>query len=220
MKIIFISGLGYDHRIFNKLSFNEFEVVYLDWIEPNLNEDMKEYAARLGSSLSKINDSVILVGHSFGGLIAQEIASIHKIEEVILLSSIVSRREMPLWIRTIKPCGLHRLPIRKWSSNSVGFWGKLHGFDTKEKKDLFRNMVNRYSDHYFQWALRELSLWKGAEVPETTKLFQINGTRDRTFPIKNIEKPDYIIENGSHIFTLEVPGILSALIKNEVQQWV
>ncbi|MEX0965815.1 MAG: hypothetical protein WD077_01145 [Bacteroidia bacterium] len=39
-------------------------------------------------------------------------------------------------------------------------------------------------------------------------------------PYKKIEKPDYIIEKGSHIFMLEVPDILSELIKNEAQRWV
>jgi len=218
VKLILIPGLGYDHRIFEKLSLDELDVEYLDWIEPEKNERIKDYANRLFLSCQLMDNNLTIVGHSFGGIIAQEIAAIHKIKKVILLSSIVSRREFPIWLKICKALSLHKLPIRKLSSFSVKIWGQYHGFDTAERIILFKSMVNKYSDHYFYWAVKELSEWKGVTFSGSTEIFQIHGTKDLTFPIKRIQNPNYIVENGNHVFMLDQPDISNRIIKNEAQQ--
>ena len=79
MKIYFIPGLGFDRRIFQNLELVSADIEYIDWIEPiSLNENIKAYATRLATQIDHHSDGTILIGHSFGGVISQEIAQIKK----------------------------------------------------------------------------------------------------------------------------------------------
>jgi hypothetical protein len=40
MKIFLIPGLGFDFRIFQNIDFEDFEVEYINWIEPKLEESL------------------------------------------------------------------------------------------------------------------------------------------------------------------------------------
>ena len=76
MDIYLISGLGADRTIFRNLTFSDAtNIHYLDWITPNANESLKSYALRMAET---INQSVpfALVGLSFGGMLATEIANV------------------------------------------------------------------------------------------------------------------------------------------------
>ncbi|MEP0264308.1 alpha/beta hydrolase [Dokdonia sp.] len=200
MKIIFIPGLGYDHRIFKSLELSYPMIAYLDWIDPKKGEHIHAYAQRLFSKIKDDAQDIVLIGHSLGGIVAQEIASVHKIHKVILLSSITSRKEMPFSFRIAKPLRLDLFFTKEISIHTINYWGKSHGFETKSDKQLFKDMVGLQSNRYLQWALRELSSWHAPKLPNTTQLIQIHGTRDKTFPIKHINHPDIIIEQGTHIF--------------------
>lgn len=214
-RLVFIPGLGYDHRIFDRLSLNDFERSYINWIEPLADESIEDYATRLYRPMAKKEESVVLIGHSFGGILSQEIARIYKIEKVILLSSIRSGNELPLWIKALNPFQLYRLPILKWSKQTIGIWGKNHGFETNEKQSLFRSMVNGYSPQYFRWALKTLSRWRRKEL-DNSPCFQIHGTKDKTFPFSKLIRPDVVIENGSHVFMMEQDKLTTEWIRNEL----
>lgn len=200
MTIVFIPGLGYDHRIFKSLEITYPTIAYLDWIDPEKGERIHDYAQRLFSKIKDDTQDIVLIGHSLGGIVAQEIASVHKIHKVILLSSITSRKEMPFSFRIIKSLRLDLLFTKEISINTIRFWGKSHGFETKSDKQFFKNMVGFQSNKNLQWALRELSSWHAPKLLNRVQLTQIHGTRDKTFPIKYIASPDIIMEEGTHIF--------------------
>ncbi|MGB0789747.1 MAG: alpha/beta hydrolase, partial [Marinirhabdus sp.] len=136
---------------------------------------------------------------------------------IILISSIKSRKELPLFFKLVKPLKLSTLFTKKLCTKTVKYWGKNHGFETKSEKDLFKSMVGKHTNFYLQWALRELSSWHGPKISPQTKIVHIHGTNDRTLPYKLVSKPDFTIENGSHICVLKKPEKISALIKNILQ---
>ena len=72
MKILAISGLGADERIFNYLTLDH-EIVPIKWIAPSKKETIIAYSKRLiqENNILEENDYAIL-GVSFGGLIAVE----------------------------------------------------------------------------------------------------------------------------------------------------
>jgi len=70
--IYILSGLGVDRRVFNKMNFKGLNLTYLDWIAPLPTESISCYALRLSAKIT--TERPILIGLSFGGMIAMEIA--------------------------------------------------------------------------------------------------------------------------------------------------
>ncbi len=216
MRLIFIPGLGYDQRIFRNLKLPNFKVQYLNWIEPLAKESISDYAQRLYNPIKTSSDKTILIGHSLGGIVAQEIACKNNIDKIILISSIKSRKELPLYFKIVAPLRLHKFFTNELCLKTVKYWGKGHGFDTDERKDLFKSMVGNQSNTYLQWALKALSTWQTPSIPALTDIFHIHGTNDKTLPYRLVEHPDFTIVNGSHICVLKRSEVIAELIKKIV----
>ncbi|WP_046759114.1 alpha/beta hydrolase [Kordia jejudonensis] len=216
MRIILIPGLGYDDRIFHKLQLTNIEIEYLNWIEPLKNEHIHDYAQRLFATAKPSSQKTILIGHSLGGVVSQEIASVHQIEKVILISSITARKEIPWTFKIVKPLRLDRFFTKTICVKSIPFWGKSHGFNTETTK-LFKSMIQKQTNSYLQWALRALSTWKAPKIPATTKIIRIHGTNDKTLPYKLVSTPELIIENGSHIAVITEAEKISEFLQKNIQ---
>ena len=217
MKIYLIPGLGYTNKIFEKLNLSGFDIKFMNWIEPKKNESFNNYAKRLYNKEISKNEPVVLIGHSLGGMIAQEIATIAKIDKIILISSAKRRNEIPFFFRMVKPLRIHKLFTKEMSIRTIKYWGKSHGFTNKSEISLFKDMVGSQTNNYLQWALKSLSKWKEPTLPKTTELFQIHGTNDKTLPINWKQKPDKIIKNGSHIMVYKRPKLISEIIIEELK---
>jgi pimeloyl-ACP methyl ester carboxylesterase len=212
MKVYLIPGLGYDHRIFSNLDLKGLSHQFINWIEPVKDESMHEYATRLFRDIPTNDEEVVLIGHSLGGIVAQEIASEMNIKQIILLSSIKSRKELPLFFKILKPLKLYKLFRKEMVIKTIKYWGTKHGFISSSEKDLFRSMVGSQTNNYLQWALKVLSGWRPGSTPLQTKIIQIHGNKDLTFPIKLIKSPNEVIENGSHVMVYTQPTMISELI--------
>ena len=108
MKAYFISGLGADKKAFRRIKLpSGYEPVYLDWIPPQKNESLTNYARRF-SSLIKNDDAFILIGLSFGGMLASEIARLRRPMKTIIISSLASSSELPWYFKQAGKIGLHK----------------------------------------------------------------------------------------------------------------
>ncbi len=214
MKIILIPGLGYDCRIFENLDLSGFDVEHLNWIAPKTNEKIHAYSQRLFSTLKNTSEKVILIGHSLGGIVSQEIANVHNIEKIILISSIKSRKELPFSFKLVKPLRLDIFFTKRICIKTVKFWGKSHGFETDTEQHLFKSMLENQTNRYLQWALRELSSWHEPTIPSHTEIVHIHGNNDKTLPYKLVHKTDFTIENGTHICVLKKASEITKLIQN------
>lgn len=212
MKIYFIPGLGFDRRIFEKLEFNRIPTGHIQWLEPEVNESFKNYTKRLASSIEDRYDDIVLVGHSFGGLISQEIARYKKIDKVILLSSIQSRMELPFHFKIVHPLNLQRFFSKEFTLRTFPFWSKQHGYVSREEQNLFKDMIAKNSNTYLKWALKELSKWDSPAIPKATEVYQIHGAKDKTFPAKLIKNADYLIPDAGHFMVYKQPKIISDII--------
>lgn len=216
MKVCLIPGLGYDNRIFDRLDLNAYDILKLNWIDPKPKENIQDYARRLFSEINISNEKIIFIGHSLGGIIAQEIAQFYPVEKIILISSIKSRSELSINFKLIKPLRLDLFFTKEICLRTIKFWGKSHGFTTEADKSLFKSMVSVHSNNYLQWALRALSSWEAPTHSNKTQIVHIHGTNDKTLPYRLIKNPDFTIENGSHICVLNRPRKMSEIIKNTI----
>src|SRR6266487_4519719 len=95
MKVYFISGLAADKRVFKHIQLPPgFEAVHLDWISPQKDESLANYALRLADNINR-NEPFALVGLSFGGMLATEIAKRYHPAATILISSVPVSTQLP-----------------------------------------------------------------------------------------------------------------------------
>jgi len=211
-KIYLLPGFALDPDIFNKLELFG-ELVYLSWLEPKQDEPLEGYAARI---ISKYNilpgPDTVLIGHSFGGMMVQTIASLLEVGTLILIASVKSADEKPLSFKMIPA-----LPYQRWFSKamvtqSVGIWGRFHGYNTPEKITAFQEMVNNKTDYYMQWSLQQILDWEAPQF--SAQLVHIHGDQDKTFYINRI-KNSIVIPGGHHLLPLQKPKEVSEII-NEI----
>ncbi len=207
-KIYCISGLGSDEKIFVRIKVDGYQLVYIAWLPPERNEPIEVYAKRMSESITEENP--LLMGLSFGGMMAIEIAKIVPVEKLILLSSVKSRKELPLWMRF---CGTFRLnktmPMRPYR-----FLEPLENYNMGVTNEEEKQMVARYrksvDPDYLTWAINAVVNWKNTWQPQ--HLFHIHGDADRIFPIRNM-KADYIVKGGGHFMVYNKASEINAFLQ-------
>ena len=110
--IYLISGLGADARVFGELDLPGYEWKHLDWIEPVPGESLASYAYRLSGPIRDLNP--VIIGVSFGGMVAAEMAVQRNWSRVLLIATVRCRSELPRYYRLAGFIRLHRLLPVKW----------------------------------------------------------------------------------------------------------
>lgn len=73
-ELYIFSGLGADERVFQKLDFFGFTTIFIKWVVPQEKETIEDYATRILNQITTTKP--ILIGLSFGGIIAVEVAKL------------------------------------------------------------------------------------------------------------------------------------------------
>ena len=209
MTLYFISGLGADRRLFRNLQLPAcVNVRHLDWIQPQPGESLPSYGLRLADAIDK-TEPFGLVGLSFGGMLAAEIAKVHPAAICILISSAARPAELPAFYRLLGKLRVNRLvPLKMYKEpNVLMFW--YFGAKTKEEKDLLRGIVRDSDPVFVQWAVDSILRWKNETLPEG--LFRIHGTADRVIPIRNVTA-QHAIPKGSHLIVYSQAAAVSRAI--------
>ncbi|HOX83496.1 MAG TPA: alpha/beta hydrolase, partial [Chryseolinea sp.] len=175
-----LSGLGADKRVFNFLDFGNHNIHHIVWIRPLENESLSEYAKRLCNEISC--PYPILIGVSFGGIVAMEMGKFIKTEKIILISSARTRKDIPLRFKLTGKLKLHKTipPSFKVRNNPVQSW--LFGVKTTSEKELLTSILLDTDPYFLRWAIDKLVCWKNEDLLENVK--QIHGTKDKILPFK------------------------------------
>jgi pimeloyl-ACP methyl ester carboxylesterase len=213
-KAIYIfSGLGADERAFQFINFFEHKPVFINWIAPLRNESIESYAARIALKITEPNP--VLIGLSFGGIMAVEVARIIKPEKVILISSVQSKNEIPFIYRLAGMLRLHRImpAVLMRKANFITYW--LFGIKSNAEKKILTAILKDTDPVFLGWAIDKILSWKNES--RTRNLFKVHGTKDRLFPF--YKNADVIISGGGHFMVLnkaeEVSRVLQEEIKNK-----
>ncbi|RYD51785.1 MAG: alpha/beta hydrolase [Sphingobacteriales bacterium] len=208
--IYVLSGLGADERVFQKLHFG-VPVTFVKWEVPEQAESIQAYAARIAANIPVTRP--ILVGLSFGGVVAIEIAKHIPVEKLMLIASVKTREELPFYYRLIGLLNLHRLvPATLLKpSNRITNWA--FGAESIADKKLLKQILADTSPQFLKWAINQLLHWKNHIVPPN--VLHIHGTSDRILPIASVDC-DFVIEGGGHLMTLTKPEALSELLRQHL----
>lgn len=202
------SGLGADHRAFDALEFPG-KTKHVDWIPALPNEPIAGYAKRLATQISE--PYPVLVGLSFGGMMATEVARHVTTERLILISSAKSRAEIPPYYQWVGRLRLQRFmpdsQIRK--ANRMLFW--LFGAKTLQERDLLNAILHDTDPAFFRWATTSIGTWRGQAPPHNT--VHIHGTADRILPFRYVNA-DYAIHGGTHFMAVNRAKEINKLIKH------
>ena len=214
MKAYFISGLGADKKAFQKIKLPAaYEPVYLDWIPPQKNESLCNYARRF-SSLIKNDDAFILIGLSFGGMLASEIARLRMPMKTIIISSLASSNELPWYFKQAGKIGLHKaVPMTFLKAGTV--IKNIMGVASKEDKAIIYNYAKTADPDMVRWSLNAIVNWdQPARLPG---IVHLHGSKDRMLPIKYTH-PDFVIKGGGHLMIFnkadEVNKILNEVLSS------
>lgn len=207
-EIYIFSGLGADERVFQRLDFSDFSPVFIKWIIPKEKETIESYATRILDQISTTKPT--LLGLSFGGLMAIEVAKQIETEKIILISSAKTIKEIPFYYRLAGQLGLHKLlPTRLLkSSNFVTNWF-FGASSTADKKILKQTLIDT-DPNFLKWAIDRVVKW--TNLIQIQNIFHIHGTSDRILPLSFVT-PNLIIENGGHLMTLNKADELNKILR-------
>ncbi|MBL7704140.1 MAG: alpha/beta hydrolase [Taibaiella sp.] len=212
-KIYVFSGLGVDHRVFADIDFGNFEVIHIPWLQPQAKETIAAYATRLAALIT--DHYPILIGLSFGGIIAREIARIIPCKQIILIASAKNRWELPPVYRVIGISRLHHLIPGFLFTYSGRLTQWFFGVKTKDQKKLLAIILKETNPVFRSWAINALLTWSGKDhAPGNT--VSIHGSKDRLIPIRNIAA-DFTLPGAGHFLTVthaqEVSEHLQLILK-------
>lgn len=211
--VYFLSGLGADKRVFDKLTLDpRIPVKHIEWINPAKKETLRNYAIRLMAQMDTTRPFQ-LVGLSFGGIIASEIADIAHPEKIIIISSTATGVPVSSFYRGLLKVLLASplaVPLLKSPNFLVN---RYFGADTPELKTMLKSILHDTNGKFLKWALLGMSTWtRPLKVPE---LYHIHGTADKLIPIKLV-KPDTLIDNGGHLMVYAQHAEISEILNKEL----
>lgn len=207
-KVYFISGLGADKRAFTFLDLSFCEPVFIEWIKPLQNESLQQYAIRLKEQIK--DPAPVIIGVSFGGMLATEIAKSDATAKVIIISSNKVKKEFPRMLLIGK-----YIPAYKWVPSTLlkkaGMFRRMFFGPIGEKqKKIFHQILKDTDTDFTKWAVYSILHWDNTTIPEN--ITHIHGTSDKLLPYRYV-KADFTIDKGTHLMVMNRPEEISNLLK-------
>ncbi|MCV6631414.1 MAG: alpha/beta hydrolase [Flavobacteriaceae bacterium] len=197
--IYLVPGMAANASIFDNLVLDnkQFELYKLEWFVPEPKMSMREYALKLLENVK--DESPVLLGVSFGGVVVQEMAKYCNPQKVILVSSIKTKSELPPKMRFAAMTNIHKLLPTRLISNVELLAKYALGEKIKSRLDLYKTYLSVNDPEYLNWAIDKMMHYDNKEV--LSNCVHIHGDKDPVFPIKYI-KDCVVVENGTHIMIL------------------
>jgi pimeloyl-ACP methyl ester carboxylesterase len=208
MTIYGISGLGADERVFQSLTLSQ-KIQPVHWIPPKAGETIESYASRLTEQIK--DDNFILIGVSFGGLVAVEIGKIKKPRLTILVSSAETADDLKLAYKIIGRSGIIKfIPSFLFNpSKPLMYWL----FGAKNKK-LLKDILNDTDLEFSKWAIIKLTQWSNQE--KVQNLVKIHGTKDKLISYrKSVETVQ--VKDGQHFMIVDKAKEISLIIEEKIK---
>ena len=198
--VYFLPGLAANASIFKniKLDTDRFEMYFLEWMIPFEEESISDYALRFCSKVNHPN--AVLVGVSFGGIIAQEMNLVHNFRKIVIISSVKTRQELPLHLQLAGKTKVYKLMPTSFFAQNIDLLSKYaFGKPIVKRLDLYKQYLSITDKRYLDWAIKQVVSW-GQEQSDSN-LVHIHGDKDLIFPVENI-RDSIVVKGGTHIMIL------------------
>jgi pimeloyl-ACP methyl ester carboxylesterase len=207
--IYFVPGLAADKEIFENISLPEnlYTLHIISWLIPSKKETIAQYAQRMAAFVTEKN--AVLVGVSFGGVVAQEMNSFLKLKKLIIISSIKTKFELPTKFKIAKKIKFYKLIPTRLFLTSKNYSRFALGPISKKGFKLYQDYLHIRDKRYLDWAIKNMLCWK-QDIP-LPGVYHIHGDNDLVFPIKNINNV-ITVQGGSHIMLLTKGSLISRKI--------
>ncbi len=114
------------------------------------NETIEGYAKRMSEDIK--HEDPVLLGLSFGGIMSIEIAKLVSVKKIILISSIKTFHEMPLWMRLTGRLKLDKVVPLKTFKLIEPIENYNLGIENNEELKLVQEYRTKISQQYTNWA--------------------------------------------------------------------
>ena len=197
--VYFMPGLAASSLIFERITLPQdlFEVYLLDWELPIGEESLADYARRMAQKITAPNP--VLIGVSFGGILAQEMAVFLNPQKVIIISSVKSNLEFPRRMKIAKTTKAYKLIPTSIFSNMEKLSAFSFGKSIAQRLKLYERYLSVRDVKYLDWAIECIVLWDRTQVD--TSVVHIHGDADEVFPIQYISDC-IVVKGGTHIMIL------------------
>lgn len=209
-RLLLLPGMTPSRRIFEKLAPHLAGCEMIDWGQPSRAITITEYARTLVDKYG-IDSTSDLLGVSFGGIVAQEIASHCGARLCFVVSSISSPAEIRpaqrVLARLPQQCQLSAL---RAIGNLAHAWPKATGSTVRARKFYGRE------GEWFRWATTAVLQWQ-PQPTGSTKIIRIHGDRDRTFP-QSAKYADHLFAGAGHLLAITHSHALAEIIKQRQKE--
>lgn len=213
--VYFVPGLAAGKEIFRNLTFPEtkYQVHILEWLIPETKESIEAYSKRMAAMV--IEPNAVLVGVSFGGVVAQEMSKFLELRKLAIVSSVKTKKELPRRLKMARKTFAYKLIPTSLvlSASDITKFGI--GPKTKKRLKLYQEYLHVRDKKYLDWAIKNMVTWN--RIEKIDGVVHLHGDSDIVFPVRNID--EYIaIKGGTHIMILnkgaEVSEKLMEIIEN------
>lgn len=215
MKVYCISGMGADHRVFRRLKVEGVEFVPLPWVPIKNEDDLSTYASRMAAQLP-VDEVPVILGLSFGGMLATEIAKQRSVKLAIILSSAKTHSELPepgkmaryIVRKRLIPPFLFAIPNRMIMT--------VHGV-IKPWDKLSTVQATAVSGRFMQTAINLILDWRNTTLPHN--YVHVHGTADIVIPARNVNATHWV-KGGGHVMVYTKAGQISNILKDILQPFL
>jgi len=213
-KVYFISGLGADERAFSFLDLSFCEPIFIQWLEPKAKESLEAYAMRMKATITE--PAPTIVGLSFGGMLATEMAKADSNARVIIISSNKTTTEFPFWLKIGKYFPIYKwMPDKTFTTTKLGIYWFM-GAKTAEEKAAVKAIVSDAKVDFYKWAIYAILNWKNTIVPKN--VYHIHGTSDKVLPFWLTKSVDTQLPKGEHLMIMNKAAEISALLSKKISE--
>lgn len=211
-KLYIFSGLGADERIFRFLDLSGYDVSFIKWITPLKKEPIESYAKRLIEQIT--TPRPILIGLSFGGMMAIEVGKIIDTEKIIIISSAQTGRSLPFLYRMAGALNLHKLVPHKIFQHPNFLFNWLFSAKTEREKKLLAEILPDTDLSFIKWAVNAILHWKNET--KHPHLVHIHGDADRLLPARK-GSYDVNVIGGGHLMIASKADEMSRVLRELIE---
>ncbi|MBZ0327049.1 MAG: alpha/beta hydrolase [Altibacter sp.] len=207
--VYFVPGMAAGAEIFRNIRLPEdrFTIHILQWLIPEKNESITTYSERMATLITEKES--VLIGVSFGGVVAQEMSEFLSLRKLIIISSVKTKDELPRRMKFARKSFFYKLIPTSLVLSAEDLTKFSVGPRSEKRLRLYQDYLHVRDKQYLDWAIQNMVCWnRKTPVAHVT---HIHGDSDIVFPLKHIKDCE-VLEGGTHIMILTKGLQLSEMI--------